>query len=413
MIGLVARVLLILPSETYRAEDFIDAARSLGVDVVVASDRRPALAGVMGDRGLRVDLRRPEAAASQIVSLAGKVPLDGIVAADDPGVLAANLAASRLGLPHNSLEAVRTTRDKAAMRAALERAGVPQPAYRTVSTRDDVASVGAGLGWPCVLKPVSLSASRGVIRVDDGAAAEEAAKRIRTILGDDVDDGTDPLLVERFVPGPEVAVEALLRDGRLELLAIFDKPDPLEGPYFEETLYVTPSRLSRPRQDEIAQIVASATSGLGLTEGPVHAELRLGPFGPVVIEVAARAIGGLCSRALRFGMGVTLEELILRHALGMPVRHRGRPWRASGVMMVPVARRGLLRSVRGRGEAASVPGVAGVEITVAPGQELVPLPEGDRYLGFIFARGSTPEEVEGALRAAHARLEVELDPIAS
>ncbi|MBA3432392.1 MAG: ATP-grasp domain-containing protein, partial [Actinobacteria bacterium] len=255
------------------------------------------------------------------------------------------------------------------------------------------------------------SASRGVIRVDDGASAEAAARLVRTIVAaaDEASDGR--LIVERYIPGPEIAVEGLLRNGELEVLAVFDKPDPLDGPYFEETIYVTPSRLPSTTVAETEEMVAAATGALGLVEGPVHAELRLPPTGPAVIEVAARSIGGLCSRALRFGLGVTLEELILRHALAMPVRHRGRTWAASGVMMIPIARRGVLRAVRGRSAARAVPGIAGLEITIPPGQRLVPLPEGDRYLGFIFARGATPEEVEHALRTAHGHLEIAIDPL--
>ena len=409
------RVLLLLPSATYRATDFVKAADRLGAEVVVASDRVQALAKVMGDRALRLDLARPEAAAEELVRSAERRPLDGVVAVDDRGVVVAALAGERLGLAHNPPEAARRARDKIAMRAAFSAAGVLQPAHRVVSDPSaDVAALAGEVGFPAVVKPVTLSGSRGVIRADDAAGAARAADRIRRILADAGEDPGGPLLVEVFVPGQEVAVEGLLRGGRLEVLAVFDKPDPLEGPYFEETIYVTPSRHPAAVLDRAERAVAAACEALGLREGPIHAELRLPPGRPdepVVLEVAARSIGGLCSRSLRFGLGVSLEEVILRHALGLPLDEAGlrREAAASGVMMLPILRRGVLREVRGVEEARAVPGVDGLEITIPPGRPVVPLPEGDRYLGFLFARGEDPEAVERSLRAGHARLEVVID----
>jgi biotin carboxylase len=275
----------------------------------------------------------------------------------------------------------------------------------------DVAALAAGLGLPVVLKPVSLSGSRGVIRADTAGAAAVVADRIRTITDCAGAPADEMLLMETFVPGPEVAVEGLLRGGELDVLAVFDKPDPLDGPYFEETIYVTPSRHPAARQDEIRAVVARAAAALGLREGPVHAELRLPPGGPAtVLELAARSIGGHCARVLRFGAGVSLEELILVHALGLPGTELRREDAAGGVMMLPIAGAGTLVRVDGRDEALAVPGVVAIDITVPLGREVEPLPEGDRYLGFLFARADTPEAVEAALREAHRRLIVEVAP---
>ncbi|MEA2439750.1 MAG: hypothetical protein QOH76_1174 [Thermoleophilaceae bacterium] len=396
----MSRVLLILPSATYRAPDFLDAAARLGAEVVVGSEHRQALSGPMGDRAVTLTLSQPSMAAEQIARLAERAPIDAIVAVDDGGTRAAALAAERLGLRGNRPEAVDRARDKAAMRAALDEAGVTQPEWRLGA---DAGALAEELGPPVVVKPLTLAASRGVIRADTPEEAAAAAERIRAILG----DPNAELLVERFVTGDEVAVEALLHDGRLEVLAVFDKPDPLEGPYFEETIYVTPSRKPPEVLEEVHRATAQAAAALGLEQGPVHAEMRVGP--PVtVLELAARSIGGLCSRSLRFGLGVSLEELILRHALGLSLDHMHREDLASGVMMLPIPRAGTLREVRGQDEARAVPGVAGLEISVARGRRVEPLPEGDRYLGFLFAKADTPEQVEAALRAAHARLEVDL-----
>ncbi|HEX4905300.1 MAG TPA: ATP-grasp domain-containing protein, partial [Acidimicrobiales bacterium] len=366
------RVLLVLPTTTYRASDFLKAAASLGASVVVATEDAPPL---LAERAVQVDLDDPEAAAALMVDRDDRLPIDAVVAVDDRGVLPAAHAALRLGLPHNAPDAVAATRDKAEMRRRLAAGEVSQPAFEVLG--DDVPT----LPYPLVLKPLDRSGSTGVIRVDDEDAARDAMARIRRI----VDDPSAPLLAERFVPGAEVSLEGLLRDAELEVLAVFDKPDPLDGPYFEETIYVTPSAHA---SDELARVVTDGCRAIGLTEGPVHAEARITDDGTVVlIEVAARSIGGLCSRALTFGAGVSLEELILRHALHLPLDDLERERRASGVMMLPIPQSGVLREVRGREEALAVPGVGGLEITIPPGREVRALPEGDRYLGFLFATG--------------------------
>ena len=402
----MARVLLLLPTETYRAQDFLVAAQRLGIDVVVGSERRQAMARAMGDRAVVVPLGDIEAAVEVIIALDDRRPLDAVLAVDDQGLVVAAAASARLGLPHNPVAAVAATRDKAVLRAHLAVGAVAQPEYRVVPPGQSVAAAAAQIGYPCVVKPVSRSGSQGVVRVDDDVQAAAAAERVRAIVG-----RLEPLLVESFVVGAEVAVEGLLAGGGLEVLAVFDKPDPLDGPFFEETIYVTPSRQPPLVQASMAATVAAAAAALGLREGPVHAELRLrGDGQPVVIEVAARSIGGLCSRALRFGAGVSLEEVIVRHAVGAGLDGLGREAQASGVMMLPIRAAGVLEKVSGQAEALAVDGVQGLEISIAPGRVLVPLPEGNRYLGFLFARGPTPADVERALRRAEAALDVVVRP---
>jgi biotin carboxylase len=397
------RVVLLLPTATYRAADFIAAASALGVEVVVASERRQALARSMGDRALVVNLAQPSRAAQKIVALAKRAGLDAVVAVDDQGVMAAALASETLGLAHNPPEAVARTRDKAAMRAALGSAGVLQPPWAVASAGEDVGLVAESVGFPCVVKPLDMSGSRGVIRADDTAGASAAGARARAIAGEGAS-----LIVEGFVAGAEVAVEGLLRGGALEVLAVFDKPDPLDGPYFEETIYVTPSRLDV--QAGIASATSAACKAMGLVEGPVHAELRISAGRIWCIEVAARSIGGLCARSLSFGTGVSLETLILAHALGLPLGDLRREEAASGVMMLPIPASGVLLGVTGREAALAVPGIVGLDLAIPPGRTVVALPEGDRYLGFVVAKATTPSEVESALREAQAALEVRIGP---
>jgi biotin carboxylase len=396
---------MLLPTATYRASDFVAAADRLGVEVVVGSEHHQALAGAMGDRAVVVPLDDPAAAVQAIAAVHGRTPIDAVLAVDDQGVVIAALAAERLGLRHSRPDAVASTRDKAIMRQRLSAAAIPQPPYRVVPPGSRVVTAADDIGYPCVVKPVSRSASQGVIRVDDAGQAEAAQTRVRAIVGND----SEPLLVEGYVPGTEVAVEGLLQGGELGVLAVFDKPDPLDGPYFEETIYVTPSQQPPEVLAATEAVVAAAATALGLREGPVHAELRVGTAGQLtLLEVAGRSIGGLCSRSLRFGSGVSLEEIIIRHALGMGTDGVAREDLASGVLMLPIHTRGVLDEVTGQDRARAVDGVVGVEISIPPGRPVVPLPEGDRYLGFVFARAPTPDQVIEALRRAEAGIEVHL-----
>jgi biotin carboxylase len=396
------RVVLLIPSSTYRATDFVAAAGALDLDLVVASDRRSALQAVIGDRSQVVDLDRPQDAADKLVALHDRLPFDAVVGVDDQGVLAAGAVAERLGLPHSSVAAVATTRDKHLLRERLSAAGLAQPSFALTTDDAGVEAAIESVGLPCVLKPLHLSASRGVIRADSVPEALAAARRVRDIAG------SSELLVESYVEGIEVAVEALVSAGHIHVLAIFDKPDPLEGPYFEETIYVTPSRLAPEVQRRVRTELERAIRALELNEGPVHAEFRIGETGVVALEIAARSIGGLCSRALRFGAGVSLEELILRHALGLGIGERRLEDGSSGVMMIPIPARGTLVRVGNVDRARAVPGIEGLEITIPVGQKVEPLPEGDRYLGFLFAAAPDPADVESSLRRAHALLDIDI-----
>jgi biotin carboxylase len=413
----VPTAVLILPTGTYRAEEYLAAARRLGVEVVTASERPQALAGQMGDRFLHLPLDDPARAAEVVVERAARLPIDAVVAVDDEGLLVAALASERLGLRHSPPAAVRLTRDKAAMRRCFEAAGVPQPRFSVVEPGEPTGAARAAqqLGCPVVVKPCSLSGSRGVIRADSPAEAAAAAARIAPILAEAGEPPLSPLLVEELVAGAEVAVEAVASAGSLDLVAVFDKPDPLDGPFFEETIYVTPSRLPTAALERVERAVREAVNAIGLTDGPVHAEARVAGAGsstprPAVLEVAARTIGGRCSKALALEGGATLEDLVVAVALALPAPP-ARLAGPAGVLMIPIPSSGTLREVRHVGQVRALPGVTGVELTVPVGRAIRALPEGDRYLGFVFAAGGTPEEVEDALRRAEELLEVEVEPV--
>lgn len=406
-------VLLLTTPSSYRLPAFLGAAERLGVTAFIAEDTPGPLSRRAALR-LGLDFSDFETTLQACVALAAEHPLAAVIAVDDSGSVLAAQISDRLGLPHNDPASVAAARDKFLMRSAFARAGVPSPQFQRCSTDADLPALAQTIAYPCVVKPLRLNGSRGVIRADNPEQFVAAVQRLTRLL--ERLEGTrtpKPFLVEDFIPGVEVALEGLIDRGALQVLALFDKPDPLDGPFFEETIYVTPSRLPPATQAAIAGVAAQAAAAVGLQRGPVHAELRVNAEGPWMVELAGRSIGGLCSRTLQFGTEASLEELILRQACGLPVTALSREGNAGGVMMIPIPGAGILRGVDGLEAAAAVPGVESVEITAPTGYELVPLPDGDAYLGFIFARGDHPADVEAALRGAHAALHFTIMPAIS
>ncbi len=400
------RLILLASANSYRPGDFAQAAKRLGIEVILGMDV-PAPLAKQHSCPLPLDYLDPEKSAHAIADFAQKTPVGAILSADDSATVLAAQASASLGLRHNSPEAAAAAQDKYHMRQLFAESNVPSPRFRLFSLRDDPEEIADEIEYPCVIKPRRLSGSRGVIRADSPIEFMSAYARLRNILDK---TGADDFLVEDFIPGVEVALEGILDGGKLKVLALFDKPDPLDGPFFEETIYVTPSRLPAETQRAIAECAARAAAALGLREGPCHAELRVNENGPVMVEIAGRAIGGLCSRTLRFGTDISLEELILRQTFGMEIESAEREKGAGGVMMIPIPMAGMLLGVEGLAEACAVPGIESVEITAKVNYVIKPLPEGDSYLGFIFARGETPEAVEAALREAHRHLRFNIAP---
>ncbi len=412
------RLLILCTTTGYQTRAFVEAAERLGLSMVFGTDRCHVLEDPWRDGALPLRFENPEESAGQIVEYARSNPLSAIVALGDRPTPAAARAAKALALPHHPPEAADACRDKYLSRERLRAAGLNVPAFvrfpLDAEPRALLASGAIPVGFPCVLKPLALSASRGVIRADNSQDFVNAFERIRTLLRTPEvqvmrEETSKFIQVEAYVDGQEIAVEGLVDHGRLKVLAIFDKPDPLTGPFFEETVYVTPSRLSSQAQTQVAETLEKAVRALGLYHGPLHAELRINSKGIWALEVAARAIGGLCSRALRFHSPsvpeeISLEELIIRLALGMDVQAICREQPAAGVMMIPIPGAGIFQKVEGVEQARDTPGVEEIRITVKPSEKLVPLPEGSSYLGFIFARGESPEFVEEALRCAHQEL---------
>lgn len=399
------RLLLVGATTGYQTRVFADAAERLGYELVLATDRCHVLDDPWGDHAIALRFEDPHGAAAV---LAAQARVDGIVALGDRPAYIAALAAERMGIPYNTPDSVSASRNKFLVRERFRAAGLPVPNFQRVSLAEGPERAVRHAHYPCVLKPLSLSASRGVIRADNPAAFVAAFRRIESLLADpDIarlhEDQDRFLQVESFIEGREFALEGILMRGQLRVLAIFDKPDPLDGPVFEETIYVTPSRESQATQDAIVRTTQAAVNALGLSEGPIHAEMRVNARGVWMLEVAARPIGGLCARVLP-----GLEDLILRHASGVDAGALAMPTRAAGVMMIPIPREGIYIDVEGLHRARSEPGVEDVIVTAKQGQKLIPLPEGASYLGFIFARAETPAAVERALRNSHRQLHFEI-----
>lgn len=408
-------LLLLLPNATYRAEAFLEAARRLHVSVTIGCEQASRWKDTHAEDVLHLDYQNLKISQDRVKQFVKTHPLDGIIGVEDTTSFVAASLAALLGLPHHSPDAASAARNKLRMRTLFQASRIPTPAFEAHSIDVDPRHIANGIRYPCVVKPLILSASCGVIRADDPESFCKAFTRIKTLLVQlgltEKEKAAQSLLVEDFVPGTEVAVEGILIGGNVQILAIFDKPDPLNGPFFEETIYITPSRLPPDIQDQIADTLQQAAKALGLREGPVHGELRINDSGVWVIELAGRSIGGRCSQTLQFGSGMTLEELILRHALHMEIPTFEREKQAAGVMMLPIKDLGYFEAIQGQAEAQNTPGIVSLEITVQPGDLLVPLPEGTRYLGFLLAKGTSPEFVERSLREASGYLQVLSTPI--
>ncbi len=412
------RILLLIPATSYRATAFVEAARAMGVEITVGSNHKSTLAAMNPAGFLSLDIHNLPQAVETARSFAKKYPVDAVIGVDDQSVIAASAIAEELNLNHNTIISVTAARNKYIMREFLSQHNIPQPAYRKASLNDDKEKLNEITTYPAVVKPVALSGSRGVVKVTNRQELHEAVSLIRniisTLVAHEKGQEAKTILIEEYIDGDEVAVDGLLIDEKLHPLVLFDKPEPLRGPFFEETMYTTPSRHSTKIQSEIFEVVKNAAQAMGLMTGPVHAELRFNETGIYLIELAARSIGGYCAQILRFEdpatgtTNSTLEELIVRDALDEPVYSYRREKDAVGVMMLPVPGRGIVRKIYGKQEAKQVPCITDVVITVREGEELIPLPESGKYPGFIFSRAKRPVEVERALRKAHSLLKFEM-----
>jgi len=405
-------VLIIAPHGSYRTMPFIAAAERMGIHALIASEGKHSIVNAYA-QGIHIDFQDEALALQALLRVAREQHIVGVIGTDDAATELAARLAQVLKLPHNDPVAVRIARRKDEARASLAAQAVPVPAYRRIDMQNPLSDQLHNLDFPVVVKPVALSASRGVIRANNQSELLAAIERVQRLLRSTIDleaEAQRYLLIEQYVPGAEVAVEAMLTRGELHILTIFDKPDPLEGPFFEETYYTMPTRLGTARQAEIKHVVQQACAAYGLQEGPVHAECRLNQDGVFILEVAARTIGGLCGRLLRVGTGYTLEELVLAHAMGMPLTLSSEQ-DAAGVLMIPIPKAGMLKRVEGLLAAQRVPFIEDISIQVREGHELIPLPEGASYLGFIFSRAPSVQQAEQALRDAHACLRFVIAPI--
>ena len=411
------RVLLLATTTGYQIRSFGEAAEKVGVRLVFASDRCDRLDDPWWDAAIPVRFHDTPSSVEAVVAACRGEIVSGVLAVGDrPTVLAAHVATA-LGLPGNSPASAEASRNKLIARRKFDAAGLLIPAFHVGLLSEHLSELNP-VSYPVVVKPLALSGSQGVIRADDRRELSDAIARVSRLLktteiATERESAHDYVLIEAFIPGREYAIEGVLTEGTLQVFAIFDKPDPLDGPFFEETIYVTPSRAPRATQHAIVEAVAGAARALGLHHGPIHAECRVNTQGIYVLEVAARPIGGLCSKAIRFVSPdetlTTLEEVLLRHAIGQSVSGYRRSTRASGVMMIPIPRRGVYRGVSGVESARHVAGIDDVVITAKPDTTLVPLPEGRSYLGFIFGAGETAADVESALRNAHRMLDFAID----
>jgi formate-dependent phosphoribosylglycinamide formyltransferase (GAR transformylase) len=401
------RALLIAPDRSYRTGAFVLAAQKLGIELVVASFGEACLASNSG--GLALNRESGAEALDAISRAVAENPFAAILASDDETVALAGAAAERNGLPGNPAHAIKALTSKIHFRRFCQSNDTQGPGFIALDSKSLDRGAPPGVHYPCVAKPATLSASRGVIRCDNPGELDRALKRIHSLLRSEGKLGEEAVLIEDYIDGLEYAVDGLLKNGRLQVLAIFEKPEPMVGPFFEETIYLTPPRLSRKATDQVIAALEKLCRKLRICEGALHAELRINSSGVWFLEIAGRTVGGRCGRILEFQTGRSLEELVLANAVRLPAVV-GERTSSNGVMMIPVTQGGVLRRVEGISAARRVPDIVDVEIDVREGQILVPWPEGCAYPGFIFARAGSVADVERALRAAYRCLDFVLAP---
>lgn len=404
------RLLLISHHNSYRIAPYIKAARNLGLEVTIASQGKHSLVTEVAS-GIHIDFNDANSALNEILKEHRSKPFAGILGSDDQTVELAAHVAKALNLPHNPPAAALCSHRKDLARAQLALAHCPVPMHCLLDLTSAIKKQMAGLPWPCVLKPLNMSASRGVIRTNNEDEFIAACERLRPILATTQGEFEQThVLIEEYIDGIEIAYEGFLQNGQLETITIFDKPDPLVGPYFEETIYVTPSTLSNELQRSIKEVIQEACKAYGLVTGAIHAECRIDSENKIwILEIASRTIGGDCARMLdneNFG----IEELAISLAISRPVEVV-MPEQARGVMMIPIRQKGLLKRVEGLLEANKVKHIDKIDIIINEGHELIPLPEGNQYLGYIFASADTAEQVTAAIREAYAQLKFVTAPV--
>ena len=413
-------LVLIAPHGSYRTMRYLQAAEKLNLAVMIISEGEHSIVSEYA-QGVHVQFHQPEHALESILSEINKANTQvvSVIGTDDSVIEIAANVAKELGLSYNNVNSAQLARRKDLARKALKENKTPIPYFKLFEIDKTLEQILSNTlqddfnHFPVVIKPLALSASRGVIRVNNINELEKGLKQVKTILEKhtDLDDYEQQwVLLEEYIHGEEIAVEGIVENGQFKLLTIFDKPDPLYGPYFEETYYITPSRLSSELSQQVVDVVQSACEAYGIQTGPVHAECRLRDSKAYLIEMAARTIGGLCSDILEYGLGCSLEEVVLRQSIGQAVDSSFSETSA-GVLMIPVPSKGILKRVEGLLEAGKVEYIEDINIQLRDGYELIPLPEGNSYLGFVFAKAPSFELVEKALRQAYACLNVVVAPI--
>lgn len=404
------RLLLISHHNSYRIASYIKAAKNLSLDVTIASQGKHSLVTEVAD-GLHVNFDDTESALKEIIKENNKKPFAGILGSDDQTVELAAQAAKVLHLPHNPPEAAQYSHRKDLARAKLTLADRNVPFHCLLNLTKPIKNQIIDLPLPCVVKPLNMSASRGVIRVDNTEQLKVACERLRPILADspNIFEQTH-ILIEAYIDGIEIAYEGYLQNKKLNTITIFDKPDQLTGPYFAETIYVTPSSLDNDLQLAIKMEIEKSCKAYGLVTGSIHAECRIDKNNKVwILEIASRTIGGDCARILD-NNNYSLEEMAILLSIGKNITIK-KSKKARAVMMIPIKQKGLLKRVEGLSLANKVKHIDSIDIIINQGHELIPLPEGNQYLGYIFSSADTSEKATEAIRMAYDILTFITSPI--
>lgn len=407
-------VIVFVSSECRAAMGPLAAAKARHFKTLVAATSRPCVDDDLVDRFLRIPDRSSKEVAAYVERQCEGLLVSGVLASDDWDVVAAAMIADKLGLRFVGVETALAATNKFLMRQRLRNGGAVVPDFQCFAIGDNAGEIAKSLRFPVVIKPTYGQGSLGVIRADTVDEFEKAFQYTSRIIVDldmrpsAVRDRSG-ILVEQYIPGEEYTVELLMHEGKPYSLAVFEKPDPLEGPYFEEGIYVTPIRRDEKIRSLLVEAAIRGSRALGIETGPCHCELRLSGELPYILEIAARPIGGFCSQVFADLMGFDLHDLVLQNAVGLPVMPPPiADGVALGVMMLPVPGRGNLARVSGVDRALDIDGIMSVKIHVEAGSRILPYPEQSCYIGTVLATGSSADEVVARLKSAAKAVSFEL-----
>ena len=382
------KLLLVIPENSYKSNDFVVAAEKLGIDFLIITDSEQ----VSSKFSDTVIINKFDAELNKN-NLKKLKDVTHVLPVDHSALKFSGYLVDLLEVKGNKLESINLSMNKYESRKIFNSLLDIKVNNEIIKNIDDVNTF-INKNGTSVLKPIYGTASKSVLKINN---VEKNKEQIEKLMQDCFDQD---LVIEEYIDGKEYALEGTIINSELKKIVIFDKPVEYKHPYFEESIYITPSELSSEAEKRVVSIVDKACKKIGLEDGPVHVEFKINENQIFIIEINPRMIGGLCSRCLSFGLfKVSLEEIILHAFMNNELKNIELLNNYVGVLMIPTPKSGKFISIN-KEELEKIPNISNVEITVPEGSDLLEPPYGDKYLGFAFSQGIDKKTVNESLLTA-------------